>query len=55
MNAFHDWGRAQNPALMTVKVNPPYERSAYSTGFHGIGISRYPVVVFSTWATEGNG
>src|ERR1700732_5612894 len=23
-NAFHAWGRAQNPALMTVKANPPY-------------------------------
>jgi hypothetical protein len=37
------------------EANPHCERSAYSTGFHGIGISRYPVAVFSTWATEGNG
>ena len=25
------------------------------TGLHGIGISRYPVAVFSIWATDGNG
>jgi hypothetical protein len=27
----------------------------YSTGIHGIGFSRYPVAVFSTWPSEGNG
>jgi hypothetical protein len=27
----------------------------YSTGLHSTGISRYPLVVFSTWATDGNG
>ena len=36
--------------------SPPSGRGeAYSTGFHSIGISRYPVAVFSTWATDGNG
>jgi hypothetical protein len=29
--------------------------ATYSTGLHGIGISRYPVAVFSTCATDGNG
>ena len=38
-----------------VDRNDGASTAAYSTGFHGIGTSRYPVAVFSTWATDGNG